>query len=191
MSASPFSPEFFEKKYRRESDPWHFANSPYEQHRYDATLAALSHRRYARAFEPGCSVGVLTERLARVSDAVEAIDFSPTAVEQARTRCAHLPGVSVRCLSLPERLPVQGFDLVVLSEIGYYFSPAHWTELVASVAEGLPRGGTLLGVHWLGSSGDHRMHGHEVHRILRAQPGLLLEHEEQHPFFRLDRWVRA
>ncbi len=190
MNVDPSSAAFFETKYSQSADPWSFAASPYEQGRYHATLAALAHRRYRRAFEPGCSVGVLTEQLARLCDAVEAIDFAPSAVAAARRRCAALPQVQITCDDLAARLPLSGFDLVVLSEIGYYFEPDIWRALSAAVVDSLPPGATLLAVHWLGHSDDHRMSGDTVHEILLALDGLRLEQAERHPGFRLERWSR-
>ena len=191
MDVDLSSADFFETKYRQSADPWNFAVSPYEQGRYGATLAALAHRRYRRAFEPGCSVGVLTEQLAGLCDAVEAIDFAPSAVETARRRCAALPHVHIACADLGARLPLVGFDLVVLSEIGYYFEPETWRELSAAVVGSLPVGATLLAVHWLGHSDDHRMSGDAVHEMLLAQNGLRLEQAERHLGFRLERWSRV
>jgi SAM-dependent methyltransferase len=190
-SQNPSAAAFFETKYRQQVDPWDFASSHYELRRYDTIVAALNTRPYRRVFEPGCSLGVLTEKLAAFCDAVEAIDFSQTAVAQARQRCAHLPKVEISCGSLPARLPVLGFDLLVLSEIGYYFSPEEWTRISSSLVLGMEPGTTLLAAHWLGASPDHRMHGDQVHAILRADPRLKLEHEERHEGFRLDRWTRA
>ncbi len=191
MNTGTSSSEFFEAKYRRATDPWNFAGSPYELRRYGAIVDALAGRRYRRGFEPGCSVGVLTERLAAICDAVEAIDFSATAVERARERCAHLPHVEAVCRSLPERMPVEGFDLLVCSEIGYYFGPEEWRELSEGLIVGMPAGATLLAAHWLGTSADHRMGGDEVHEIIGRSSSLRLEHTERHEEFRLDRWVRA
>ncbi len=191
MSENPSAPEFFEAKYQWNADPWNFAKSEYELQRYDAIIAALAPRRYARAFEPGCSVGVLTEKLAALCDAVEAVDFSATAVARARERCAYLPHVEIRILSLRERMPLEGFDLVVLSEIGYYFCARDWKALVAELVGSLPSGTTLLAAHWLGESPEHQIPGDEVHAILRAEPLLLLQHAERHEHFRLDRWLRA
>ncbi len=182
---------FFEEKYKCDPDPWQFASDPVELARYHAIVAALGHRRYRSAFEPGCSVGVLTERLAAFCDTLEAIDFSQTALERARERCAGLPHVTLRCLSLPQRMPVTGFDLLVLSEIGYYFHEPDWQRLSSELIDGAEPGTTILASHWLGHSADHRMSGDAVHAILRANPLLHLEHAERHPTFRLDRWVHA
>ena len=56
---------YFDDVYRANEDPWAFATSPYERAKYEATMAALPNERYANAFEIGCSIGVLSEMLAR------------------------------------------------------------------------------------------------------------------------------
>ena len=50
--------DYFEGIYADGPDPWGFETSEYERRKYDLTLAALPRRRYARALEPGCSIGV-------------------------------------------------------------------------------------------------------------------------------------
>jgi hypothetical protein len=184
------SASFFEAKYQKMADPWNFSGSPYELGRYDAILSALSPRRYHRAFEPGCSVGVLTERLAGICDSLEAVDFSLTAVTHARERCEHLPNVVVSCRSLADSVPVKGFDLIVLCEIGYYFNPEEWKAISMSLIAPMISGTTLLAAHWLGNSVDHHMNGDRVHSILGSNPLLHLEYSERHEAFRLDRWIR-
>ncbi len=182
---------FFEDKYRTSDDPWNFASSAYEQRRYDAIIGALEGRRYARALEPGCSVGVLTERLAQICDRVHATDFSPSAVERARARCAHLPNVVISCEPLTASSAFNGYDLVILSEIGYYFGKREWQCVVESLVRATEPGTVVLASHWLGKSGDHRISGDCVHEVLVAEPELTCEHSERHEAFRLDRFVRA
>ncbi len=75
MSESTTSAEFFETKYRDSPDPWDFAGSAYERYRYETIIAALDTRQYGNAFEPGCSVGELTYRLAGRCHHVEAMDI--------------------------------------------------------------------------------------------------------------------
>jgi SAM-dependent methyltransferase len=132
---STSSPTFFEEKYRENPDPWYFSVSEYELARYQAIIATIAHKHYLRAFEPGCSIGVLTELLATVCDFVEAIDFSPTAIAAARKRCSQLKNVDIFCTSLRKRMPVTGFDLVALSEIGYYFGRDEWMEISSALIE--------------------------------------------------------
>jgi SAM-dependent methyltransferase len=185
------TPAFFEQKYKERSDPWDFSGSEYELSRYQSIIAALAHNRYTRAFEPGCSIGVLTELLARICGFVEAIDFSRSAVNRAQKRCAHLKNVDVACVSLPDRMLVNRFDLVVLSEIGYYFTEDEWMRLSSAMVKSMPKAGTLLAAHWLGHSTDHCINGDQVHEILLSLPNIQLDRSERYERFRLDRWVRV
>jgi cyclopropane fatty-acyl-phospholipid synthase-like methyltransferase len=185
------SAAFFEAKYRSESDPWNFLQSPYECARYNAILSVLRGRHYHRVFEPGCSIGVLTIRLANICDEIEASDFSPTAVNEARRRCENLSNVRIRCRSLSEQEDLGPFDLVVLSEIGYYFCAREWRKISECCVATMNRGSTLLAAHWLGSSADHQISGDEVHNTLASNANLLLKHSERHEFFRVDRWMRS
>lgn len=187
---SKTSSGFFENRYKKKEDPWNFAQSEYEQGRFDRIAGALAHKRYRRAFEPGCSIGTLTERLAAISDEVRACDFSATAVERAKARCASFPHVHITCAALEEGTPLTGYDLIVFSEIGYYFRSRRWPGMVARYAQQMAPGTTLLASHWLGETKDHRQSADEVHSTLRAEPLLHLEYEERNPGFRLDRFVR-
>jgi len=184
------SADFFDEKYRQQADPWNFAGSPYEQNRYDAIFANLAHRRYEVAFEPGCSIGVLTARLATICRRVRAMDISPTAVQHALKRCRNLPNVEITCGSLPRFLPREPLDLVVLSEIGYYLPEDQLESVGAALVQRLSPQGVLLAVHWLGYSEDHLLSGDRVHEVLHGLSGLIHQHAERHAGFRLDRWVR-
>jgi trans-aconitate methyltransferase len=189
-SIDPSSAEFFEAKYEHDPDPWQFAKNDYELHRYDETIKSLSGRRYRLAYEPGCSVGVLTERLADLCDNVEAIDFSSSAVAQAQARCAHLANVKVSCRSITEYQPDRSMDLLVLSELGYYFTPEEWQRTSNRLISLLPVGGTMIAVHWLGFSKDHRISGEQVHEVLKQSTLLQGEQTDRHESFLLDRWKR-
>jgi SAM-dependent methyltransferase len=191
MSLSPTSADFFETMYAEREDPWEFASSQYERDRYAAIVRALGHRRYRRAFEPGCSLGILTAQLAAFCDRVEAMDISPTAVERARLRCEALPNVQILCGSLPETIPNGEIDLVVFSEIGYYFTETQLSSAATELVKRMTPEGTFLAAHWLGSSPDHVLGGDHVHSILQAIPDLTLLQSERYPGFRLDRWTVA
>ena len=191
MTANPSSASFFERMYREQADPWEFASSQYEQGRYQAICIALEHRRYHRAFEPGCSIGVLTARLAAICDTVEACDLSATAVRQARERCQSMSNVAITCGGVPAAIPNGHFDLIVLSEIGYYFDEMGLLAVMHALLAHLSTGGTLLAAHWLGSSKDHALSGDSVHERIRSIDGLAHEYAERQAGFRLDRWLRA
>ena len=83
------------------------------------------------------------------------------------------------------------FDLVVLSEIGYYFCEPEWRKISERCVATMNSGSTLLAAHWLGNSTDDQMSGDEVHNILASNANLRLEHSERHEFFRIDRWIRS
>lgn len=189
MSLSPTSPEFFETMYAEREDPWEFASSQYERDRYATIVRALNNRHYQCAFEPGCSIGILTAQLARFCDRVEALDISPTAVARARARCERLPNVQILCGSLSEMIPDEEIDLVVFSEIGYYFTGVQLSSLATKLIRRMVPKGTLLAVHWLGSSQDHVLDGDGVHNILKTLPNLSLVQSERYSGFRLDRWI--
>ena len=183
--------ESFEALYRADPDPWSFATSRYEQRRYDLTIASLLRARYRRAVEPACAIGELTRRLATRCDAVEAFDAAPTAVAAARARCAALSQVAIELGELPDHWPPGRFDLVVLSEIGYYFPIAVLGAVRDRAVAVLEPGGTLLAVHWRGSSETHLLHGDEVHRCLREAEGVEPAGHYEDDGFVLDLWVRA
>ncbi|MGI4827639.1 MAG: SAM-dependent methyltransferase [Janthinobacterium lividum] len=180
------SAAFFEAKYSSDPDPWDFASSEDELARYRASMAALAGKHFRHALEPACSIGVLTAKLAQICDRVSASDVSHTAVARAAERCADLPNVEVRCASLTDLVPDPSVDLLVLSEIGYYFTAEDWNRILQQMIASLNAGCTILGVHWLGVSEDHITSGDEVHTILRANPRLQLLHGTRQGSFRLD-----
>jgi trans-aconitate methyltransferase len=185
------SPPAFEARYRADPDPWNYAASAYERNKYELTLRALSRESYRFAFEPACSIGELTVLLAQRCEHLLATDVSPTAVERARQRCAHLGNVTVECRDLRTQPQGQSFDLVVLSEVGYYFGADMLRNIGRRLAGALMAGGELLAVHWLGHSADHVLHGHEVHTILLRSLPLRHTLDERHPGFRIDVWTKA
>jgi SAM-dependent methyltransferase len=185
------SKEFFDTLYAADADPWSFATSEYELSRYASEIGFLQGRHFKRGFEPGCSIGVLTEKLAPFCDWLEAIDISPTAAALARKRCSHLTNVTVRQGSLPQDLPVGTFDLIVFSEIGYYFEAPVLENLASELVSRLELDGVFLAAHWLGNSPDHVLSGDRVHQVLGCLPRLRLTASNRHPGYRIDRWSKT
>jgi SAM-dependent methyltransferase len=181
-------PASFEAKYAGGSDPWSFATSAYELGRYDATIDLLDGT-YRRAFEPACSIGVLTARLAERCTEVVAVDPSPSAVATARQRLTDRPGVRIEVGAIPEWWPDGSFELVVFSELGYYWDRAGLSELIDRLAGIVEPGGDLVAVHWRGSSPDHVLHGDEVHAALVERLGRPVVSDERAEFVAA-RWRR-
>lgn len=183
----------FEPIYQREADPWRFASSWYERRRYEITIALLPDERYGRAFEPGCSIGQLTRRLSERCDSVVSWDASTTAVDAARRTCEHRQNVELDIGTVPDRWPEGVFDLVVLSEIGYYVDLQGVAQLRSRAIDSLRPGGTMIAVHWLGHSSDHVLHGDQVHEALEdSRLQHCVTHRDQavesEPGFRADVW---
>jgi SAM-dependent methyltransferase len=182
------SKEFFENKYSENSDPWDFATGEYELHRYHPIFNALSHNRYSKIFEPGCSIGILTEMLATIAHQVYAFDISPTAAKLAKERCQHRENVTIKCSSLKKELPSPDTDLIVLSEIGYYFTEEELLHILRQILLKQNKNSILLASHCTGYYEDHILSGDKVHEIINRTPNLLNEYHFRCANFRIDRW---
>jgi SAM-dependent methyltransferase len=181
-------PAYFDRLYRRAEDPWSFRTRWYERRKRAVTMAALTADRYGSVFEPGCSIGLLTAELATRADRVLAMDPSAVALERA----AGIVPESVQLVrgAVPADWPNGRFDLVILSELGYYLEPAECAVL-ADAAFG--SAAEVVAVHWRHPVEDYPMSGDEVHASLtdgaeRACLALLVSHVEAD--FRLDVWCQ-
>jgi SAM-dependent methyltransferase len=174
-------PDFFDDLYAQNPDPWDFATSWYERRKYAITLASLPRERYRRAYEPGCSIGELTRLLAPRCDELLAVDCAAAAVAQAREATRGLGQVRVEQAMLPQQLPAESFDLVVLSELLYFFSAEDLDHLLDAVAGYLPAGGDLVLVHLRASDGRYGYDGFNLHARVLARPelGELVHHEDE------------
>ena len=148
MSATRLDPASFEALYREREDPWAFASSTYERDKYAHTVAALGERRFDCGLELGCSIGVLTGLLARRCRRLVAVDAAPTAIARARQRLAGCERIDLRVAVIPEQLPAGPFDLIVCSEVLYYFSAPALAGVLDALEAELAPGGVLLAVHW-------------------------------------------
>lgn len=165
--------DYFRRLYEADPDPWRFATSPYERAKYAATLAALPRVRYRAGFEIGCSIGVLTRDLAARCERLLAVDLLPEVLAAARARCAGLPQVVFRRMAVPDQLPAGRFDLIVVSEVGYYLATADLDRLADFIMGALLPQGHLVMVHWTGAT-DYPLSGDQVHeRVLARSAGRL------------------
>lgn len=185
-------PSYFEALYGTNPDPWKFETSEYEAKKYTATIAALP-KRYKSAFEIGGSIGVLTEKLASKCDSLLSIDVSKLAQEKAIQRCQHLKQVRFEIMRLPEQYPEEMFDLVLVSEVGYYWCWEDLQKAKQCILEHLEPGGHLLLVHWTQYARDYPLNGDQVHDSFMELTPTKLRHlksqrEEQ---YRLDLFERV
>ena len=182
---------YFDAMYLAAKDPWGFENRWYERRKYALSLALLPAERYRSAFEPGCSIGVFSELLAPRCDALLSCDVAATAAQAAAERTRGLPQVRVERRDLPGQWPAGRFDLIVFSELLYYFGDHDLEQLLDDAAAALQAGGTLLAVHWRHPVADYPRSGDDVHDAIAAQPGLarLVSHVE--PDFLAEVYIRS
>lgn len=179
--------EYFDRLYAHTPDPWEFETSLYEIQKYAATLAALPRKQYRRGLELGCSIGVLTRALAQRCEHLLATDIAEVALTQARNRCGDLPHVSFEQRDVTTQFPHGRFDLIVLSEVGYYLSPSDLRALREHLVSALPPAGHLLLVHYTGPT-NYPLTGDVVHEAFLNAPGSpwIEKSGQRHASYRLD-----
>ena len=156
-------PAYFDAMYQAAADPWGFEDRWYEQRKYAVSLALFPAARYRSAFEPGCSIGVLTRMLAGRCDALLSRDVAAAAVRTAARRTADLPHVRSSSASCPRGWPAGRFDLIVFSEFLYYFGDHDLERVLKKAVAALEPEGTLLAVHWRHLVADYPRSGDDVH----------------------------
>ena len=163
VSVETLPASYFDAVYAADPDPWRFETSAYEATKYADTVDALGDRRFASAFEIGCSIGVLTRSLATRCELLLAVDISEAALRQARQRCTDLPQVELLRIDVAQEFPQRRFDLVVMSEVGYYWSRPDLERVLERIEASLLPGGLLLLVHWTPVVADYPLRGDDVH----------------------------
>lgn len=171
--------EYFSALYAASDDPWGSASRWYERRKRALLLAGLPRERFAAAFEPGCGPGHLTVELGRRCDTVLAVDAASTAVALAAAATAGMPGISVQQLDVRRHWPAMTFDLVVLSEIGYYF--ADLESLSDRLTAHLRGDAVVVLCHWRHPAVEHLQSAEAVHEAIRRRSRLhpIAEHREQ------------
>ncbi|MFN8112699.1 MAG: class I SAM-dependent methyltransferase [Solirubrobacterales bacterium] len=188
---SPDIARRFDAIYAGSDDPWAYETSEYEAAKYRSTIAALPARRIRNALEMGCSIGVFTGMLAERCDRVVAADFSPLAVERARARLADRPNVELEQRDLRGSLPDGPFDLVVCSEVLYYWQRADVEATLDEVESRLDDDGCLVAVNWRGVDPEAPLRSCDVEAIIDAREGFRRVHSEHADGYRLGRWERT
>jgi hypothetical protein len=168
---------YFDRMYAASADPWQLQGRWYEHRKYAITMALLPYPRYRHAFEPGCSVGVLTEQLAARCDRVTATDIATAALDATHARLSRAGSrqrVTLLRRSLDEAWPSTGFDLAVLSEVGYYLNDSTLRQLLDREVPRLMKGATVIAAHWRHPVADYPMTGDHTNDVIAATPGLHL-----------------
>ncbi len=181
----------FESLYASDPDPWGFETSDYERAKYARTLDALGPGPFASGLEIGCSIGVFTSLLATRCKSLLAVDISRLAVERARLRLGDRDNVQLEVRSLPEEMPAGSFDVVVCSEILYYWDRELLASAVPMLDESVAPGGVLVAVHWRKPTRTYPLLGDEAHELLSLHTSLVHTAGCVQDEYRLDRYEKA
>lgn len=134
-----------------EGDPWGVATW-YERRKRSLLLAALQQQRYGRVLDVGCSTGELTRELVGRADDVVAVDVSGAALARARELVpdAHVRFVlgDVPQILRDDTVTAAPFDLVVVSEVGYFLHGDELVSLLRRCRRLLAEDGELVLCHW-------------------------------------------
>lgn len=193
MSADSSLPAaYFDGIFGQDDDPWSLASSAYEAAKFARTIGVLDDRHYAAALEVGCAHGVLTERLAPLCADLLAIDIAAKAIDLARSRCGSLTQVRFERVAFPGEMPdANRLDLVLLSEVVYYWSDVDIVAAAEWLGSHVASGSRILLVHYTGET-DYPQTGDAAVAKLRAALGsvVAVELAERHDSYRLDLWAR-
>lgn len=172
--------EYFIGLYLAKDDPWDVATKWHDRRKYAVTVASLPRERYRRAYEPGCSIGLLTRMLAARCDEVVATDSVDAAVAQARETVSDLPHVRVEQAWLPADLPDGTFDLIVVGDLLYYLSAADLRATLDGLVAHLEPGGDIAAVHFRDRANGGSYDGFNAHAALVGRDDLepVVHHED-------------
>jgi hypothetical protein len=184
--------EYFDSLFEHDDDPWLFKSRWYESRKRALTLACLPQLRYASGYEPGCANGELSATLAARCDHLLVTDGSAIAVAMASARLAELTNVTVRRAWVPEQWPAGTFDLIVLSEFGFYLNAQSLHGIAKKAVVSLREGGNIVACHWRRPIEGCDFNGDEVHHmlfeIMSRLTSLTLVCHLLEPDMRLDVW---
>ncbi|MDQ1130312.1 bifunctional PIG-L family deacetylase/class I SAM-dependent methyltransferase [Microbacterium sp. SORGH_AS_0888] len=170
----------FEEFHARHDDPWGLESRWYERRKRALLLAALPRERFAAALELGCASGAVTRELAERAACVVAVDAAETALARARAHGAPSHVAFVR-RELPEEWPEGTFDLVVLSELGYYWSAERLALALDRIEACATDDAVLVLCHWRAPIEGAPLTGDAVHAAVVRRGGWrrLSRHREE------------
>lgn len=181
----------FEALYSASDDPWNVHGAWYERRKRAILLASLAKPHYRNAFEPGCGNGALSAALAPRCERLLASDGAAAALDAARRDVPPALAGAVRFEQrrLPDDWPAgETFDLIVISELAYYFPLSEAAALLARAAAGLAPDGELVMCHYLHDFDDRACSTEALHRTAGDIPGLrrrMVHHDQD---FVLETW---
>lgn len=140
-------PSYFIGRYAARSDPWELSNSQYEVRKRQHVLEMLPRSHYHRGYEPGCARGDLTRLLAPRVAELWAVETVSKAITITNKTCASYSNVRTIRADIRYWTPPGPIDLVVFSEILYYFSASDFHRIISQIGAQLSNDANVIAVH--------------------------------------------
>lgn len=188
MRYTQHTADYFDALFEQNADPWQFKSRWYETRKRALTLACLPQLHYASAYEPGCANGELSAALATRCDNLLVTDGARQAVAMSTARLVDFPHVRIQQAWVPLQWPQETFDLIVLSEFGFYLGAQDLDALAANTIASLRPSGTVVACHWRRPIEGCEFNGDEVHQRLFNTIKLPCLSQLLEPDMRLDVW---
>lgn len=176
----------FEEMYDTgDDDPWQFDGSVYERRRLELVAACLGRERYGRVLEIGCATGQLATRLCDRAAEVVALDASAAALRVAKERSDAVRWVLG---AAPRDIPDGDYDLIVMSEIGYFLDGVDLLTTLRALRRRLRPDGELVVANWRGPTENIPLDGETVQQQAAAMLDLPLRAHYEDVDLVIDVW---
>jgi SAM-dependent methyltransferase len=137
-------PEFWDARYIASETPWDFHGVPMELKAFLKTSLA------GRVLIPGCGLAYEVRAFHEAGWKVTAIDFSPAAVERARSELGALASRVVQGDFFTYDFSAQRFDVIYERTFLCALPPVLWPAYVNRMTQLLRPGGKLVGIFLYG-----------------------------------------
>jgi predicted TPR repeat methyltransferase len=151
-------------------------------------VSLLPSRRFRRALDLGCGLGLFSRRLADCADTVVGVDVAPSAIKRARVLYADQSNIVFEAhdlLDLPQSFD-GSFDLVVVADVLYYLSPDD--ALLEAIARRIaalltPDGICLLVNHYFFRFDRESRRSRRIYDAFSLSLGFAVQRQYRRPFY--------
>ncbi|MBF0634277.1 MAG: class I SAM-dependent methyltransferase [Nitrospinae bacterium] len=182
---------YFNWRYRN-PDPYHVSVSNYERDKMERVMASLGfEKRFGSILEIGCGEGNMTVRLASIADRVLATDISDMAVRRTRQAASPFSNVEAQRLDLLSDEAPGRHDLVVASEVLYYFEKHQLPDVHERMTACVKKGGCVALIHARALADDEqgvelkKFGARTIHEMFIGDPRYSVVHDDIQPAYRM------
>ncbi len=145
---------YFNWRYRG-ADPYEVTTHADERDKYKKIVEALGVKeKFENILEIGCGEGHLTQMIAHKGDRVLAVDISDFAINRAKKNVAGFEHVEAKRIDIITADMGETFDLLLCSEVLFYFEPEQLSGVVEKIKGLIRPGGYAALIHTLVKSDD-------------------------------------